>query len=48
MNNFFKVVLVVLIVAYVVSPIDLVPGPVDDALLILFSLGGNRLAKKGN
>ena len=48
MSHFFKAVLVVLIVAYVVSPIDLVPGPIDDALLILFALGGNRLTKKGN
>ncbi len=48
MNNFFKAVLVILIVAYIVSPIDLVPGPIDDALLILFALGGNKLAKKDN
>lgn len=48
MNTFLKAILVILIVVYIVSPIDLVPGPVDDALLILFALGGNKLTKRDN
>lgn len=38
MNDFSKMLLLVLLVAYVVSPIDLCPGPIDDALMIALYL----------
>lgn len=38
MNDFSKMLLFVLLIAYVVSPIDLCPGPIDDALMIVFYL----------
>ena len=42
MNNTLKGMLVVLLLIYVVSPVDLCPGPVDDviALLALLSSQG--------
>ena len=46
MNKLFKGLLVVLLAAYVVSPVDLVPGPVDDIILLLCTLGGNYLAAR--
>ncbi len=35
MNGFMKVMLMTLMIVYVVSPVDFVPGPVDDLILIL-------------
>ncbi len=42
MNNFTKVLLLVLLLVYVVSPLDLVPGPIDDVLVILLCFAANR------
>jgi len=44
MNSIVKGMLLVLLIVYVLSPVDLCPGPIDDILLILFAYGGNRLA----
>ena len=35
--------LLALLAIYVISPVDLVPGPVDDLLLILFSAVMNQI-----
>ena len=40
-NNFLKGILFALLVVYVISPLDLAPGPVDDLLLILLSTAAN-------
>ena len=44
-----KALLFVLLVGYVVSPVDLVPGPIDDAILIVISIiasiGSSRVKK---
>lgn len=40
-NNFLKGILFALLVVYVISPLDLAPGPVDDLLLILLSAAAN-------
>jgi uncharacterized membrane protein YkvA (DUF1232 family) len=44
-----KGMLIVLVILYVISPIDFVPGPVDDAIVILLGIaathGKKRLAK---
>ena len=45
-NNFLKGILFALLVVYVISPLDLAPGPVDDLLLILLSAAAN--GKKDN
>ena len=41
-NNFLKVMLLALAAIYVVSPLDLAPGPIDDLLLILFTIASNN------
>lgn len=49
MNGFIKGMIFFAIAIYVLSPFDLVPGPIDDAILILMSIGaaGGGKALKG-
>ena len=42
MSDVAKGMLLVLVVLYVLSPIDVCPGPVDDFLVILFGLAANK------
>ena len=38
MDNFFKGMLVVIILMYIISPVDLCPGPVDDLIVLLLGI----------
>ena len=40
-NGLLKAILAGLLIMYVVSPLDLAPGAIDDLLLILFSAAMN-------
>ena len=42
MTNSMKGILFILMILYVVSPLDLCPGPLDDAIVILMTLASNR------
>ena len=42
MSNFWKGFLVALLIVYVISPMDLLPGPVDDILAIVFALAATK------
>ena len=42
-NKVLKGMLIALLAAYVISPVDLAPGPIDDILLILFSAVMNQI-----
>ena len=42
MDRFLKVLLLVLVAGYVISPVDMAPGPIDDILLTLCYLIINR------
>ena len=42
MNKFMKWILFTLLIVYVVSPVDFVPGPVDDFLAIFLLLAANK------
>lgn len=46
MNGVLKGILVALIIVYIVSPVDFCPGPIDDIILLLFSVCGGRVARK--
>ena len=46
MNGVLKGVLLALIIVYIVSPVDLCPGPIDDIILLLFSVCGGTVAHK--
>ena len=41
-KSFIKGMLFALLVVYVISPVDLLPGPIDDVLGILLYLAANR------
>ncbi len=40
-NGVFKGLLLALLAIYVISPVDLAPGPIDDLLLVLFTMASN-------
>ena len=42
-NKVLKGMLLALLAIYVISPVDLAPGPIDDMLLILFSAVMNQI-----
>ena len=42
MNKLIKILVLVFMAVYVVSPVDACPGPVDDLILILLSLAAQR------
>ncbi len=42
MNTYMKWILFTLLIVYVVSPVDFVPGPIDDILAIFLLLAANK------
>ena len=44
MNGVLEGMLLVLLIIYFVSPVDLSPGPVDDIILLLCAVGGGALS----
>ena len=42
MNDVMKGMLIILVIIYVISPIDFVPGPVDDFIVILLGLASQK------
>ena len=42
MNDFIKGVVFMAVVVYVVSPIDVAPGPVDDLLVALLGIAASK------
>lgn len=43
MNDVMKGMLLVLLLIYVISPVDLCPGPVYDIILLLCTIGGRAI-----
>lgn len=53
MSGILKVVMIVIMIVYIVSPIDLAPGPFDDVIVLLLGLAlqkksiiGDKSSKK--
>lgn len=42
MNDFAKGIIVVAILLYIVSPIDAMPGPIDDLIVLLLGIAAQR------
>ncbi len=42
MNRLTKVLVLVFMALYVVSPIDACPGPIDDLILVLLSIAAQK------
>jgi uncharacterized membrane protein YkvA (DUF1232 family) len=45
MNGFAKIVVLIAVAVYIISPIDLVPGPVDDIIVLLLTIAANKRLK---
>lgn len=46
MNNILKVGLILLIIGYIISPVDLVPAPIDDIILAIAPVAVKIIQKK--
>lgn len=42
MQNVMRGMLLVLVILYIVSPVDLCPGPTDDILVILLGIAAQK------
>ncbi len=42
MNKIFRILLLMGLMLYVASPLDLVPGPIDDMILMIMFFASNR------
>lgn len=42
MNDVMKGMLIIFVIIYVISPIDFVPGPIDDFIVILLGLASQK------
>lgn len=42
MKKHAKEILLVLVIIYVLSPIDLTPGPIDDAIVSIFTIVASK------
>lgn len=42
MNDVMKGIMIALIILYVISPIDFVPGPVDDFIIVLLGIASRK------
>ncbi len=41
-NNLLKGILITAIIAYIVSPVDLAPGPIDDLIVLLLGAAARK------
>lgn len=46
MNDVMKGMIIVLMILYVVSPIDACPGPVDDIIVLLIGMAASKGSNK--
>ena len=42
MEDVMKNMLLIIIVLYILSPVDLCPGPIDDLIILLMTISMNR------
>ena len=42
MNKIAKILVLIFMVVYVISPVDALPGPIDDLIVILLSMASQR------
>ena len=42
MNDLTKALILVVVLAYVISPIDAVPGPIDDVIVALLGMAARK------
>lgn len=42
MNNSMKTLILLVVLVYVISPIDAVPGPIDDVIVALLGMAARK------
>jgi len=42
MNDFGKTLVLVVVLLYIISPIDAVPGPIDDVIVALLGMAARK------
>ena len=42
MQDLFRSMLIILVILYVISPVDACPGPIDDIILILLAIAKEK------
>jgi hypothetical protein len=47
MENIIKGMLIVIVVLYVISPVDFMPGPIDDLIAVLLGAAANKKLGSG-
>ncbi len=45
MQGITKVIVLIAVIVYIVSPVDLVPGPIDDIIVLLLTVAANKRLK---
>lgn len=48
MNDVMKGMLIIFVIIYVISPIDFVPGSIDDFIVILLGLANQKKLEKNS
>ena len=48
MNKLMKLGLFILVAAYVISPTDAIPGPLDDLVIMLLGMAANKKLNKNS
>lgn len=48
MQGITKVIVLIAVIVYIVSPVDLVPGPIDDIIVLLLTVAANKRLKHGD
>lgn len=43
MNNVTKGIILILLLIYAISPLDVAPGPIDDIIVLLMGLGSQKV-----
>ena len=46
MNNVMKGIIIMAVIIYIVSPIDIAPGPIDDIIVLLMGIAASKSRKK--
>lgn len=46
MNNILKGIILVVMIIYIVSPIDACPGPIDDLIVLFIGMAARKGIKK--
>ncbi len=42
MNNTGKILLIVFVILYIISPLDFAPGPLDDLMVLMLGLAARK------